>query len=71
MASCHNSGRIGSIVVVLGLAKVASKEDDKIIVQSWNQFPKAAEQLLNKTEVIHISQEEIHQEYLKLLTKAW
>ena len=36
-----------------------SKEDDRIIVQSSTDFSKAAEQLLNKTEVIYISQEEI------------
>ena len=40
-------------------AKVISKGGDRIIFQSSNDFPKAAEQLLNKTEVIHISQEEI------------
>ena len=37
-------------------AKVMGKEDNRIIVQSSNDFSKAAEQLLNKTEVIHISQ---------------
>ena len=36
-----------------------SEADDRITVQSSNDFLKAAEQLLNKTEVIHISQEEI------------
>ena len=36
-----------------------SKRDGKIIVQSSNDFSTSAEQLLNKTEVIHISQEEI------------
>ena len=36
-----------------------SKGDGRIIVQSWNDFSKPAEQLLNNTEVIHISQEEI------------
>ena len=35
-----------------------SKGDGRIIVQSSNDFSKVAEQL-NKTEVIHISQEEI------------
>ena len=33
-----------------------SKWDDRIIVQSSNSVSKAAEQLINKTEVIHISQ---------------
>ena len=36
-----------------------SKGDYRIIVQSSNDFSKAAGRLLNKTEVIHISQEEI------------
>ena len=36
-----------------------SKGDYRIIVQSSNDFSKAAGWLLNKTEVIHISQEEI------------
>ena len=36
-----------------------SKWDDRIIVQSSNSVSKVAEQLINKTEVIHISQEEI------------
>ena len=36
-----------------------NKGDGRIIVQSSNDFSKVAEQLLNKTEVIHISQEEI------------
>ena len=36
-----------------------SKGYDRIIVQSSNDSSKAAEQLLNKTEKIHISQEEI------------
>ena len=35
-----------------------NKGDGRIIVQSSNDFSKVAEQL-NKTEVIHISQEEI------------
>ena len=34
------------------------KGDNRIIVQSSNDFSKAAEQLLNKTEVTHISHEE-------------
>ena len=33
-----------------------SKWDDRIIVQSSNSVSKAAEQLINKAEVIHISQ---------------
>ena len=36
-----------------------SKGDYRITVQSSIDFSKAAGQLLNKTEVIHISQEEI------------
>ena len=57
VANCHNSGRTGSKATALVLAKVMSKRDDRIIVQSSNDFSKASEQLLNKTEVIHISQE--------------
>ena len=33
-----------------------SKGNDRIIVQSSNDYSKTAERLLNKTEVIHISQ---------------
>ena len=33
-----------------------SKGNDRIIAQSSNDFSKTAERLLNKTEVIHISQ---------------
>ena len=40
-------------------AKVMRKGHSRIIVQSSNDFLKSTEQLLNKTEVIHISQEEI------------
>ena len=39
--------------------KVTSKGDDKIVVQSSNHFSKTAEQLLNRPEVIPISQEGI------------
>ena len=38
--------------------KVMSKRDDRIIVPSSNDFSKATKQLLNKTEMIHILQEE-------------
>ena len=34
-----------------------SKATDRVIVQLSNYYSKAGEQLLNKTEVIHISQE--------------
>ena len=44
-----------------------SKGDGRIIVQSSNGFSKAAEQLLNKTEVIHISQEEIFSRISKVI----
>ena len=59
VASCHNFVRIGSKTKTLVLLKVTSKKDDRIIVQLSNDFSKAAEQLLHKTEVIYISQEEI------------
>ena len=36
-----------------------SKGDDRITVQSSNDFSKAAEQLINKTKVIHTSKEDI------------
>ena len=44
-----------------------SKEDDRIIVQSPNDFSKAAEQLLNKTEMIHNSQQEISSRILEII----
>ena len=47
---------IGSKDKVLVSAKVMSKGDDRIILQSSTDFSKAAEQLLNKTEMILISQ---------------
>ena len=59
VASCHNSGKIGGKAKALVLVKAFSKKDDRIIVQLSNDFSKAAEQLLHKTEVIHISQKEI------------
>ena len=43
------------------------KGDDRIIAQSSNNFSKAAEQLLNKTEVIHISQEEIYSQISEVI----
>ena len=56
VASCHNFVRIGGKAKALVLLKVMSKGDDRIIVQLSNDFSKVAEQLLHKTEVIHISQ---------------
>ena len=58
VASYHNFVRIGGKATALVLLKVMSKGNDRIIVQLSNDFSKAAEQLLHKTEVIHISQEE-------------
>ena len=45
-----------------------SKGGDRIIAQSLNDFSKAAEHLLNKTEVIQISQEKI---FLKNTRNYW
>ena len=50
---------IGDKAKSLNLIKVLSQGDDRIIVQPSNDFSKAGEQLLNKPEEIHISQEEI------------
>ena len=57
VANYHNSARVGGKAKALVLANVMSKGDDRIIVQSSNDFSEAAQQLLNKTEMIHISQE--------------
>ena len=38
VASCHVSGRLGGKIKALVIAKVKSKEDDRIIVQSTNDF---------------------------------
>ena len=38
---------------------IMSKGDDRIIVQSSKDFANAAMQLLHKTKVFHISQEDI------------
>ena len=47
-ANCHNSGRICGKAKASVLAKAMSKEgDDRIIIQSSNDFSKVAEQLLN------------------------
>ena len=48
------AGKVKYLVSV----KVTSKGDDKIVVQSSNHFSKTAEQLLNRPEVIHITQED-------------
>ena len=40
--SCHISGRIGGKAKILVLANVKSTGDDRIIVQSSNDFSKAA-----------------------------
>ena len=59
VASCYNFVRIGGKAKDLVLVKVMSKGYDRIIVQLSNDFSKAVEQLLHKTEAIHISEEEI------------
>ena len=62
-ATGHGKGVVagtGGKVKTVIPAKVMSKGDDKIIVQSSNSFSKVEEQLLNKTQVIDISQEEIY-----------
>ena len=56
VASCHNSGRIGRKAKALVLTKFMSKWDDRIIVQSSNDFSKAAEWLLNKTSDSHFAE---------------
>ena len=68
VASCHNFVRIGGKALVL--LKVMSKGDDRIIVQISNNFSKAAEQLLHKTEVITFHRKKFHHKYQKLLTGA-
>ena len=42
VASCHISGRIGGKAKALVLVKVKNKGDDRIIVQSSNDFSKPA-----------------------------
>ena len=49
----------GSKAKALFCAKVKIKRVERIIIQAWDNFSKAAEQPLDKAEVIHISQEEI------------
>ena len=69
-ATSHGKGVVdetGGIAKALVWAKVMSKEDDRIIVQSPNDFSKAAEQLLNKTEMIHNSQQEISSRILEII----
>ena len=44
-----------------------SKGGDRIILQSSTDFSKAAEQLLNKTEMIHNSQQEISSRILEII----
>ena len=69
-ATSHGKGvvdGIGGKAKALVWAKVMSNGDDKIIVQSSNGFSKAAEQLLNKTEVIHNSQQEISSRVLEVI----
>ena len=59
-AASHGKGavdRIDGKAKALVCAKVMSKATDRVIVQLSNYYSKAGEQLLNKTEVIHISQE--------------
>ena len=65
VASYHNFVRISGKAKALVLLKVMTKGDYKIIVQLSNGFSKAAEQLLHKTEVIHISQEQISSRILE------
>ena len=61
-AASHGKGVADGIAgkaKALVCAKVMNKWSNRIIVQSSNDLSKAAEQLLNKIEMIHISQEEI------------
>ena len=61
-AASHGKGivdGVGGSAKSLVRSKVMSQGDDRIVVQSsWN-FANAAQKLLHKTEVFHISQEEI------------
>ena len=50
---------IGGRAKSLVCSKVVSQGDDRIVVQSSRDFANAAKKLQNKTEVFHISQEEI------------
>ena len=50
---------IGGRAKSLVRSKVVSQRDDRIVVQSSRDFANAAKKLLHKTEVFHISQEEI------------
>ena len=68
-ATSHGKGvvhGIGGKAKALIWAKLMSKGDNRIIVHSSNDFSKAADLLLNKTEVIHISQEEIYSRISKV-----
>ena len=61
-AKNHGKGivdEIGAKAKALVCVNVMSKGDNKIIVQSSNDFSKAVQQPLNKTDVICISHEEI------------
>ena len=63
---------IGGKATALVPAKVTSKGDDRITVASSNDFWKAAEQLLSKTDrwfIFH--KKKSPEEYQKLWTAAW
>ena len=69
-ATSHGKGivdGIGGKAKALVCAKDMTKGDDRTIAQSSNNFSKAAEQPLNKTEVIHISQEEIYSQISEVI----
>ena len=72
-AANHGKGvadEIGGKAKSLLCVKVTSKGDDSIIVQSSNDFSKAAKQLLNKQKRLISYREKFPQEYQKLLTEA-
>ena len=60
-ATSHHKGivDVGGRAKSLVRSKVMSQGDDGIVVQSSWDFVNAAQKLLNKTEVFHISEEEI------------
>ena len=62
---------IGGKAKTLARAKVMSKGDNRIIVQSSNDFLKAAEHPLTKQEWFTFHRKKLPQEYQKLLTGAW
>ena len=62
-ATSHGKGivdGIGGRAKSLVRSKVMSQGDNRIVVQLSQDFANVAKKLLHKTEVFHISQEEIH-----------